>query len=80
VNVAEVRKQLRGYLADWQTLLRRRVGQAQQMLRRLIVGQLEMTPHKRGRYYTFAGTGTVRPLLAGVVQMMASPPGFEPGF
>jgi hypothetical protein len=68
---------LRSYLADWQKLLRGHVHQAQQVLRRLIVGRLTFTP--KGKHYTFTGVGTVKPLL-GVVQKLASPPGFEPGF
>ena len=56
-----------------------RVGQAQQVLRRLVNGKLVFTPNKAG-FYEFSGRGTVRPLLAGVVRMLASPTGFEPVF
>ena len=68
---AAVRRTVRGYLDDWQGLLRGHVRQAQQVLRRFIVGRL--TPNRRG-YYTFEGRGTVRPLLAGVVRNLASLP------
>ena len=68
---AAVRRTVRGYLDDWQGLLRGHVRQAQQVLRRLIVGRL--TPDRRG-YYTFEGRGTVRPLPAGVVRNLASLP------
>lgn len=44
MNPAEVRKQLGGYLADWRGLLMGHVQQAQQVLRRLIVGRLVFTP------------------------------------
>jgi hypothetical protein len=57
---AEV-SELRGYLTDWRGLLRGHVGQAQQVLQRLIAGRLTMTP--KGKHYTFAGVGTVKPLL-----------------
>jgi hypothetical protein len=34
----------------------------------------------RRPYYSFAGTGTVRPLLAGVVRNLASPEGSADGW
>lgn len=73
-----VRKKLRGYLTDWDQLLGGQVRQAQQILRRLVVGRLTFTPEADGGY-AFAGVGTVRPVLAGVIRNLASPPGFEPG-
>src|SRR5262245_48756175 len=60
-------------------LLRGHVPQMQQILRRLIVGKLTFTPKVNGDY-EFAGRGTVRPLLNGVVRKLASPTGFEPVF
>ena len=63
-------------MADWRKLLRGHVHQAQQVLRRLIVGRLTFTP--KGKHYAFAGVGTVKPLL-GVVQNVASPPGIDRG-
>ena len=50
------------------------VPQTQQILRRLVVGKLTFTPKLNGDY-EFAGRGTVRPLLAGVVRKLASPTG-----
>lgn len=41
--------------------------QGQQILRRLIVGRLRFAPQDGG-HYTFSGTGTVRPLLSGVIR------------
>jgi hypothetical protein len=69
-----VRKQLHAYVRDWQGLLLGHVAQAQQVLRRLVVGRLVFTPEKGG-YYSFAGKGTVRPLLGSVVRKLASPRG-----
>ena len=69
---AAIRRTLEGYLQDWQGLLRGHVHQGQQVLRRLIVGRLTFVPTE-GDYYTFSGTGTVRPLLSGVVRNWASP-------
>ena len=51
--------------------------QAQQILRRLVVGRIIMTPvAERGlnpAYYTFSARGTVRPLIGNVPVGMASP-------
>ena len=79
LDPAAVRQQLKGYLRDWQSLLLGHVGQAQQVLRRLVIGRLVFTPQEGG-FYTFVGKGTVRPLLGNVVRMLASPTGFEPVF
>jgi hypothetical protein len=77
IDPAEVRQQLHGYLKDWQKLLLGHVGQAQQVLRRLVIGRLTFTPQADG-YYAFSGKGTVQPLLGGVVRMLASPTGSVP--
>ena len=58
----------------WRGLLRGHVGQAQQILRRLIKGRLTISPQEGG-YYAFAGTGTARPLLGGAIRNVASPTG-----
>ena len=71
---ATVRRTLEGYLRDWQGLLRGHVHHGQQTLRRLVVGRLTFTPREDG-YYTFSGTGTIQPLLSGVVRKLASPTG-----
>jgi hypothetical protein len=78
IDPAEVRQQLHGYLKDWQKLLMGHVGQAQQVLRRLVIGRLTFTPQADG-YYAFAGKGTVEPLLGGFVRKLASPRGFADG-
>lgn len=69
----DVRQQLEGYLVAWRGLLRPNVAQGQQDLRRLIDGRLAFTP--RDGYYEFSGTGTVEPVLGGLVQKLVSPRG-----
>jgi hypothetical protein len=69
-----VRAKLRSYIAGYRKLLRGHVPQMQQILRRLIVGKLTFTPKLNGDY-EFAGRGTVRPLLSGVIRKLASPTG-----
>jgi hypothetical protein len=44
LDSAAVRKQLESYLVDWRGLLRGHVYQAQQILRRLVIGRLTTTP------------------------------------
>jgi DNA invertase Pin-like site-specific DNA recombinase len=75
MDAAAVRTQLNGYVRDWEALLRGQLGQAQQVLRRLIVGRLVFTPQADG-FYKFSGKGTVKPLLGGVIRKLASPAGF----
>jgi hypothetical protein len=79
LNSAAVRAQLESYLVNWQRLLRGHVYQAQQILRRLVVGRITMTPQKVGgfgkSYYSFAARGTMRPLLGGTIRLLASPSG-----
>jgi hypothetical protein len=70
---AELRRQLERHLVDWRGLLRANVAQGQQILRRLVVGRLTFTPHPDG--YLFTGTGTLKPMLGGLVQKGASPTG-----
>ena len=66
-----MRRRLQAYLKDWRGPLGGHVHQAQQILRRVIVGRLTFTPTDAG-YYTFAGTETVQLLLAGAVRSSAS--------
>ena len=79
IDPAEVRQQLQGYLKDWQRLLMGHVGQAQQVLRRLIIGRLTFTPHADG-YYAFSEKDTVEPVLWGIVRKLASPTGTAEGW
>ena len=55
LNSPDIRRKLRGYLSDWQGLLRGHVHQAQQVLRRLVKGRLTLTPTSDG--YRFDGVG-----------------------
>ena len=76
VRPADVRQQLLAYVSDWRGLLKGHVGQAQQILRRLVKGRLTFTPQADGSY-TFEGTGTVRPLLAGAIRKGSVPDGIR---
>jgi hypothetical protein len=69
LNAACVSSNLRERLTDWQGLLQRHTVEARQILRRLLVGRLLFTPKEdeKGRYYEFAGQGSVSELLSGVV-------------
>ena len=82
-DMRQLRAKLEGRLQDWRDLLRKHAEQGQQLLRRLIVGRLVLTPERdaEGRYYRFTGQGTYSRLLAGLrPHMVASPTGFEPVF
>ena len=72
---------LRARLRDAKGVLVDNPAEARQLITRLIVGRLLMTPHPEEGFYRFTGEGTVEPLLSGILpQSLASPPGFEPGF
>ncbi len=73
---AEIQEQLEAYLLDWKGTLCGSVAQGQGVLRRLIQGRLQFVP--KDGYYEFRGIGTVRPLIAGVVQKLVHPGGLEP--
>ena len=69
LDAARLCSNLRERLTDWQGLLHRQTAEARQILRRLLVGRLVFTPREdeKGRYYEFAGQGSISNLLAGVV-------------
>jgi hypothetical protein len=73
MSVREIQQTLQRYVVDWRGLLRANVAQGQQALRRLIEGRLTFTP--LSDHYGFRGTGTIKPVLAGLVQKLASPHG-----
>ena len=62
-------------LVDWKGLLRRRVEQGQQILKRLIVGQLALRPCEddRGRYFHVIGTASLEKLLGNLVPQNVRP-------
>ena len=85
VDEAQLESSLRETLEDWRGALRRHVPQARQILRKLLVGKLAMTPVREGRKGAFdfrgeASRGRLLTGLAGFPHTVASPPGFEPGF
>jgi hypothetical protein len=60
-------------LSEWRSLLHDQTPRARGLLKQLIVGRLQMTPHRDEGYYTFNGTGTLLPVIVGVVpQSVAS--------
>ena len=60
-------------LTDWRSLLHDQAPPARGLLKQLVVGRLEMTPHREEGYYTFRGTGTLLPVIAGAApQSVAS--------
>ena len=76
---ATIVKELSGRLAEWRTLLQQEPSHANRLLRQVLVGKLRMTPEEHG--YRFTGTGTIEPIVAGLVpHNLASPTGFEPVF
>jgi hypothetical protein len=61
-------------LSEWRSLLHDQTPRARGLLKQLIVGRLQMTPNREEGYYTFNGTGTLLPVIAGAVpQSVASP-------
>ena len=65
-------EELTARLTDWRDMLAEQSGQANRLLRQVIVGKLTMTPGEDG--YRFTGTGTMQPIVAGLVpHNLASP-------
>ena len=78
IDADGVLRDLRGRLEDWRAVLHDETPRAHKLLKQLIVGRLEMTPATDRSGYAFRGTGTMLPLLAGVVpQSVASPTGLS---
>ena len=89
LDVRRLAKKARGRLEDWQGLLGRQPEQARQILGKLLVGRITFTPREdgEGRYYQFAGQGSLGKLLTGVMMTtgigdptvsVVTPAGFEP--
>ena len=73
-------------LADWRQSLDDDVPKARGLLKNLLVGRIEMEPDRERGRYRFRATGTLVPLISGIMprlvvpQSVASPTGFEPVF
>jgi hypothetical protein len=66
-------------LTNWRALFTGNSAQARGVLKQTIVGRLDMVPNRSDGSYAFTGTGTIEPLIAGVVpHCVASPGGLEP--
>jgi hypothetical protein len=68
LDLPRVLEDLRGRLTDWQGLLRQEAPQGRQALSALLSGRLVFTPREdsEGRYYEFAGQGSLGKVLAGL--------------
>ena len=78
-----LRASLRRRVEEWRAPLGGNVAQARQMLRKVIIGRLTLTPDAEARRSVcVGGDGTLTRLLGGIVipKGMASPQGFEPWF
>ena len=80
-------RRLRKAVEEWRAVLGRQVGQARQVVTKLLAGRLTFVPERRNGLngFRFQATGTVDKLIAGVVpgqlstlQTVVSPTGFEP--
>lgn len=83
-ELAGLHDTLQAHLADWQGLLRSAPVQGRQILRKLLVGRLTLTPRTEGaeRYYEYAGEATLGRLLSGALggaKAMVTPAGFSRG-
>lgn len=81
LDARQIEHELRDRVVDWQGLLRANVQQARQVLRKLMVGRLALTPNKDYSVFTISGTGLVEPLitqLVGAPKALVTPAGFEP--
>jgi hypothetical protein len=81
LDVREIEKELSGRLVDWRGLLRANVQQARQVLRKLIVGRLVVTPNEDRTEFKVTGTGLLEPLIEralAVPKALVTPAGFEP--
>jgi hypothetical protein len=63
---------LRARLEDWRELLREETPHARGLLKQLIVGRVLMEPDRERVCYRFRGTGTLLPLVEGIMPAMVS--------
>jgi site-specific DNA recombinase len=81
LDVRQIEAELNGRLMDWRGLLRANVQQARQVLRKLMVGRLAVTPNQDRNEFRITGTGLIEPLLEhtlSVPKALVTPAGFEP--
>jgi hypothetical protein len=65
---------------DWRGLLRANVQQARQVLRKLMVGRLAVTPNQDRTEFKITGTGLLEPLIEhalGVPKALVTPAGSD---
>lgn len=72
-QLAALRADLRARLSDWRSLLRRQPIQGRQILRKLLVGRLTLTPGEVDgrRVYEYQGEATLGRLLTGAFMTSA---------
>jgi site-specific DNA recombinase len=71
-----IRDKLRARLMEWDGFLRRQPEIARQILRKLLVGRLVLTPDPAARTYTVQGRATYGRLLEGIIRVAGLvPPG-----
>jgi hypothetical protein len=81
LDVRQIEAELNGRLMDWRGLLRANAQQARQVLRKLMVGRLAVTPNQDRNEFRITGTGLLGPLLEhtlDVPKALVTPAGFEP--
>jgi hypothetical protein len=69
LDPASVLAELQARLTDWRELLRDDTPKGRGLLKQLIIGRLDMEPQPAG-FYRFRGTGTLEPLLSGIVPVL----------
>lgn len=84
LDVRLIEREARERLETWRELLQvDAVGPARQMLKKLLAGPLRVKPYRQDglRGWEVTGRGSLGKLLSGLVaaNMVASPPGIEPG-
>jgi hypothetical protein len=83
-NDAELERKARTVVSNWQAAFHKHPEKARHAVQPLIEGRLTLRPKCEDdrEFYEFEGTGTLEPVLAGVLlpHNLASPTGFEPVF
>jgi hypothetical protein len=69
-----IRAKLRARLSDWQGRLSRQPDVARQILRKLLVGRLVLTPDAKARTYAVSGRATYGRILEGIVSVVGVVP------